>query len=401
MLNFYVISLFPEIIINYLNHSIIKRALDKKIINITCVNIRDFSCNKNKRIDDYSYGGGAGMIIQAPPVYCAYKYIAKIINKSCPVIYLNPQGEVFNQDLAYNFSRELNLILLCGRYEGIDQRVIDKIITREISIGDYILTGGELAAVILIDAISRLVPGVLGKNKSYEQETFENNLLEYSQYTRPKNFENLKVPEVLLSGDHKKILQWRTKNSVIKTLSKRPDLILKNKRCNNMNIILERKSIRKYKNMSISQEQLELLLRAGMAAPSAMNSQNWEFIIIQDREHLITLSKLNQYHEMLAHAALAIVVCGDLNKTLGRQYWIQNCSAAMQNILLQAQQINLGGVWLGVCPFEDKMQKISENLSLPDHIKPLGIISLGVPDEFRPPNDNFDPKKIHYEKFDS
>ena len=166
-----------------------------------------------------------------------------------------------------------------------------------------------------------------------------------------------------------------------------------------MDMIFSRRSIRKYKNQEIGDEQLELLLRAGMAAPSAMNSQNWEFIVIKNREHLIELSKLNPYHQMLKDAALAIVVCGDLNKILGKEYWIQNCSAATQNILTMANNLGLGAVWLGVAPYEDKMQRLINNLALPENIKPLNIISIGVPDEFKSKNDNFDEKKVHYEKF--
>ena len=168
-----------------------------------------------------------------------------------------------------------------------------------------------------------------------------------------------------------------------------------------MDMIFSRRSIRKYKNQEVSDEQLELLLRAGMSAPSAMNSQNWEFIVIKNRDHLTELSELNPYHQMLKEAALAIVVCGDLNKILGEEYWQQNCSAAAQNILTMANSLGLGAVWLGVAPYEDKMQRLIDNLGLPENIKPLNVISIGVPDEFKRPNNNFDEKKIHYEKFSS
>ncbi|MBQ9491668.1 MAG: tRNA (guanosine(37)-N1)-methyltransferase TrmD [Firmicutes bacterium] len=403
MLNFHVMSLFCEMIKNALSYSIINRALKNKIININLIDIRDFSNDKNKRVDDYIYGGGCGMLIKAQPVYDAYKSIKNKVKKDCPVIYLSPQGKIFDQEFAHKLKNESDIILLCGHYEGIDRRVINKIVTHEISIGDYILTGGEIPAIVLIDCIARLVPGVLGNIDSNKDESFENNLLECDHYTRPEIFMDKKVPDVLLSGNHKKIKLWREKQAFIKTFVVRPDLLLKSKKKfmeeNKMDMIFSRRSIRKYKNQEISDEQLELLLRAGMAAPSAMNSQNWEFIIIKNREHLIELSKLNPYHQMLKDAALAIVVCGDLNKILGEEYWIQNCSAATQNILTMANNLGLGAVWLSVAPYEDKMQRLINNLVLPENIKPLNIISLGVPDEFKSKNDNFDEKKVHYEKF--
>lgn len=393
MTNFHVLTLFPEIIYGGLKHSILKRAIDKNIININCVNIRDFSNDKNKRVDDYPYGGGYGMLMQAQPIYDAYKSI----KKNCRVIYLSPQGKIFNQKTAYKLSMENDIILLCGHYEGIDQRIIDEIVTDEISVGDYILTGGEIPAMILIDSIARLIPNVLGKTESFCNESFENNLLEYPQYTRPEIFNGRTVPEILLSGNHNEIKKWRLKQSFINTVVKRPDLLKMED--DKMNAIFTRRSIRKYKNEPVTDEQLEILLKAGMSAPSAMNSQNWEFVIVHDKNHLTELSTLNPYHQMLKDSALAIVVCGNTSKTLGDEYWIQNCSAATQNILIQANEMGLGAVWLGVAPYEEKMKKISDNLNLPDYVKPLGIISIGVPDEFKQPQNNFSLEKIHYEKF--
>ncbi len=398
MINFHVLTLFPEIIYGGLNHSILKRAIDNHIVNINCVNIRDFSKDKNKRVDDYTYGGGCGMLMQAQPIYDAYKNIMGQIKKSCRVIYLTPQGKIFNQKIAYQLAKENDIILLCGHYEGIDQRLIDEIVTEEISIGDYILTGGEIPAMILIDSVSRLVPNVLGKSESFCHESFENNLLEYPQYTRPEIFNGVKVPQILLSGDHGKIKKWRQSQSMINTYAKRSDLLLKPE-VDKMNAIFTRRSIRKYKNEPVTDEQLEVLLKAGMSAPSAMNSQNWEFVIVRDRDHLNRLSVLNPYHQMLKNAALAIIVCGDTTKIVGEEYWIQNCSAATQNILVQANEMGLGTVWLGVAPYEEKMQRISDDLSLPEHIKPLGIISVGVPDEFKSQQDTFKTEKIHYEKY--
>jgi len=222
---FHVLTLFPDMIRDTLNHSILKRAQQSNIIDVNCVNIRDFSTSKHKKVDDYPYGGGAGMLMQPDPVYKAYKSVMENINEKVRVIYLSPQGSTFTQEIAKELSLEKNIILLCGHYEGIDQRVIDEIVTDEISIGDYILTGGELPALVLIDSVSRLVQGVLNKAESYEDESFSNNLLEYSQYTRPPIFLNRKVPEVLLSGHHENIKKWRNENSLLNTIKKRPDLI--------------------------------------------------------------------------------------------------------------------------------------------------------------------------------
>lgn len=224
-MNYYVMTLFPEMIMNSLNYSIIKRAIDNKIINIQAVNIRDFTNNKHNQVDDYPYGGGAGMVIKPQPVYDAYKSISDKINKKTRVLYMTPQGKTFNQNIAEELSKEKDLIILCGHYEGIDERVIEEIVTDEISIGDYILTGGEIASIAVIDAVSRLIPNVLNKEQSYEEESFSNNLLEYPHYTRPREFLGKVVPEILLSGHHKKINEWRKEQSILRTLRKRPELL--------------------------------------------------------------------------------------------------------------------------------------------------------------------------------
>ena len=224
-MNFFVLTLFPEMITDTLSHSITGRAIKDGKINIEAVNIRDFSKNKQKHVDDYPYGGGAGMVMQPQPVYDAYKSIEQKAGKNTRVVYMTPQGKTFNQKMAEDFSKEENIIFLCGHYEGIDERVIEEIVTDEVSIGDFVLTGGELASIMMIDAISRLVPGVLGKEESFKDESFSDNLLEYPQYTRPYEFMGKKVPDVLLSGHHGNIAKWRREQSIIRTIEKRPDLI--------------------------------------------------------------------------------------------------------------------------------------------------------------------------------
>ena len=224
-MNFFVLTLFPEMITDTLSHSITGRAIKDGKINVEAVNIRDFSKNKQKHVDDYPYGGGAGMVMQPQPVYDAYKSIEQKAGENTRVVYMTPQGKTFNQKMAEDFSKEENIIFLCGHYEGIDERVIEEIVTDEVSIGDFVLTGGELASIMMIDAISRLVPGVLGKEESFQDESFSDNLLEYPQYTRPAEFMGKKVPDVLLSGHHGNIAKWRREQSIIRTIEKRPDLI--------------------------------------------------------------------------------------------------------------------------------------------------------------------------------
>ena len=221
-------TLFPEIFNSYMNESIMKRAVEKGIIEVYIYNIRDFSNNKHKKVDDYPFGGGAGMLMTPQPIYDTYKHIVDTHNIKEPrVIYLTPKGKVHNQEIANDMATNKDIILLCGHYEGIDQRVIDLIVTDEISIGDYVLTGGELPALILIDSISRLIPGVLSQNESFEEESFKDNLLEYPHYTRPREFMGLEVPSVLLSGNHKKIEEWRLDESIKVTKERRPDLYKK------------------------------------------------------------------------------------------------------------------------------------------------------------------------------
>ena len=235
-MNFHVLTLFPDMIMQGLNTSITGRAIDKGLISVNTVNIRDFSEDKHKRVDDYPYGGGAGMVMQAEPIYKAYGYLVNHIKlekeehntfHKPKVIYVTPQGSIFNQSMAQEFAKEEDLIFLCGHYEGIDERVLDMVVTDYVSIGDYVLTGGELPAMVMIDAISRLIPGVLNNDISSEFESFQDNLLEYPQYTRPEVFMGQRVPEVLLTGHHANIDAWRRQQSILRTYERRPDLLEK------------------------------------------------------------------------------------------------------------------------------------------------------------------------------
>ena len=219
-MKFDVLTLFPEMF-KSLDESIIGRAVEKGLIEINLINIRDFSKNNHKKVDDTPYGGGAGMVLMPDVVYDAY---SSVKDENAKVIYLSPQGKVLNQNKVKELSKENHLILLCGHYEGIDQRVLDEIVDEEISIGDYVLTGGELPAMVLIDSVSRYVEGVLSED-STKEESFSNNLLEYPQYTRPEEFRGRKVPEVLISGHHENIKKWREQKSLEVTKQKRPDLL--------------------------------------------------------------------------------------------------------------------------------------------------------------------------------
>ena len=223
-MKFDVLTLFPEMF-DVLKQSIIGKAQEKELIDINLINIRDFSNDKHKKVDDTPYGGGAGMVMMPDIVYKAYKSVK---TDKAKVIYMTPQGKTLNQKKVEDLAKQEHLIILCGHYEGIDQRVLDKIVDEEISIGDYVLTGGEIPAMVLIDSVSRYVDGVI-KKESTEEESFSNGLLEYPQYTRPETFLNSKVPEVLLSGNHQNIEKWRRQKSLENTYKKRPEL-LKNKK---------------------------------------------------------------------------------------------------------------------------------------------------------------------------
>lgn len=244
MMRFYIMTLFPDMVMEGLNTSIIGRAIGNGVLSIEAVNIRDYAFNKHNSVDDYPYGGGAGMLMQAEPVYQAYEAVRQKLQtgsgqtealesgtetavKKPRVVYLSPQGKTFHQKMAEEFAKEQELVLLCGHYEGIDERVLEEIVTDYVSIGDYVLTGGELPAMIMVDAIARLVPGVLHNDVSAEFESFQDHLLEYPQYSRPEVWHEKRVPEVLLSGHHANVEKWRREQSVLRTAKLRPDLLEK------------------------------------------------------------------------------------------------------------------------------------------------------------------------------
>lgn len=230
-MKFHILTLFPDMVRDGLNTSILGRAVQNGHISMDVINIRDYTLDKHKKVDDYPYGGGAGMLMQAQPIYDAWKAVCDKIHDCADkdvqkprTVYVTPQGSVFNQNMAVDLAKEEDLIILCGHYEGVDERVLEEIVTDYISIGDYVLTGGELPAMVMVDAISRMVPGVLSNEDSGVTESFYDNLLEYPQYSRPEIWHEKRVPEVLLSGHHKNIEKWRFEQSIERTKERRPDL---------------------------------------------------------------------------------------------------------------------------------------------------------------------------------
>ncbi len=232
-MNFHILTLFPDMVTDGLHTSILARAMEKELISVHAVNIRDYTTNRHGKVDDYIYGGGAGLLMQAQPVYDAWKALEETIQEKYPdrpagkrtrVVFLTPVGRVFNQAMAEELSKEEDLILLCGHYEGIDERVLEEIVTDPVSIGDFVLTGGELPAMMIVDAVSRMVPGVLGNETSAQTDSFQDGLLEYPQYSRPEEWNGRKVPEILLSGDHAKVDAWRHEQALERTRRMRPDL---------------------------------------------------------------------------------------------------------------------------------------------------------------------------------
>ena len=220
-----ILTLFPEMLSGPFSSSILKRAQERGLLEINLVNIRDFSLNKHHTVDDTPYGGGAGMVMGPEPIFGAVEHVSRELGFLPMVVLMTPQGRPFTQAIAENLSREKNLIIICGHYEGIDERIRDTLVTAEISIGDYVLTGGELPAAVVVDAVARLIPGVLGEAASVEEESFTTGLLEYPHYTRPREFRGLEVPEVLLSGHHEEIRKWRRRQSLMRTIERRPELL--------------------------------------------------------------------------------------------------------------------------------------------------------------------------------
>lgn len=221
-----ILTLFPEMFAGPFDSSIIKRAREKGLLDINLVNIRDFTHDKHRIVDDYPFGGGAGMVMKPEPIFEAVEAISQCTGENkAKVLLLCPQGQAFNQEKAKELAGESHLLLICGHYEGVDERVKEIMVDEEISIGDYVLTGGELPAMMVVDAVSRLIPGVLGEEESFVRDSFYNGFLEHPHYTRPREFAGINVPEVLLSGDHEKIRRWRRKMSLLRTLKRRPDLL--------------------------------------------------------------------------------------------------------------------------------------------------------------------------------
>lgn len=225
-MKFVVLTLFPDMIQQAISHSVLGKAVEKGIISVEAVDIRDYANNKHNTVDDYPFGGGAGMVMQAPPVFDCYQDVtSRLVSPAAPVVFMTPAGRTLSQSIVRELAEHEEIILLCGHYEGIDQRVLDEIVTDEISIGDYVLTGGELAALVVMDSVSRMVEGVLGNQESAQEESFSGMWLEYPQYTRPREFHGKEVPEVLLSGHHANIEKWRLQKAMETTLKKRPDMI--------------------------------------------------------------------------------------------------------------------------------------------------------------------------------
>lgn len=224
-MRYHILTLFPEMVMQGLHASIIGRAADRGVISLEAVNIRDYADNAYGKVDDYPYGGGAGMVMQAEPIYRAYRAVADRLERTPRVLHMTPQGQVFTQRMAEEFAGEEDLIFLCGHYEGIDERVLEEIVTDHVSIGDYVLTGGELPAMVMIDAISRMIPGVLNNQGSAMSDSFQDGLLEYPQYSRPRKWRGREVPEILLSGHHANVEKWRHEQSLLRTRERRPDLL--------------------------------------------------------------------------------------------------------------------------------------------------------------------------------
>lgn len=334
-MNFSILTLFPDVIRNGCDNSILKRAMEKKLIGVNAVDIRDFTLDKHGKVDDYTYGGGAGMLMQAQPVYDAWNHVVKGIGtdlgKKVRTVYVTPQGRTFDQQMAKELSKEENLIILCGHYEGIDERVLEEIVTDRVSIGDYVLTGGELPALVMIDAISRLIPGVLGSDESAQTESFENDLLEYPQYSRPEVWHEKKVPEVLLSGDHKKITAWRLERAKERTREFRPDLYEKYERREALiGLLMKNKKENAYLIHSLLVGKAEVLYAKGDA------------VLAKDKNNGVTMiccDDLEKGKELLDHlpenTGLLLHNCEELNGEIFERFGLSVGDECYQSVYTQ------------------------------------------------------------------
>ena len=323
-MKFHVMTLFPEMIENGLGTSIIGRAAKAGHISYEAVNMREFTLDKHGKVDDYPYGGGAGMLIQAQPVYDTYQAITANMTKKPRTIYLTPQGRRFDQKMAAQLAEEEDLVFICGHYEGIDERVLEEIVTDYVSIGDYVLTGGALPVMVMIDAIARLIPGVLSNDVSAETETFHNDLLEYPQYTRPEIWHDKKVPDVLLSGNHKNIVTWRLEQSIERTKQKRPDLYAKYRQ--KQQVI---KRLAKKKRMNI--HMMEFLSR-GLG--EIVYEDGLNLILEGQGLHQVTAESEEAAKEMLAAYGQNMEECvvnkAFLKDLLEQEYGMQVCGCFYQ-----------------------------------------------------------------------
>lgn len=272
MKQYYVMTLFPEMIENAANTSILGRAMEDELLSVKAVNIRDYTKERHGHVDDAPYGGGAGMLMQVQPIYDCFHAIAERIGHNPRVLYMSPQGRVFDQRLAEELSKEEELVFLCGHYEGVDERALELLGCESVSIGDYVLTGGELPALVMIDSISRLVKGVLNKEESHEIESFSDGLLEYPQYSRPENFMDRHVPAILLSGDHKKVDEWRHEQSLLRTKERRPELYEKYRE-EHPEEFLPKKKKRKRRSTSLDAAELSMETPADGTASQQAESE--------------------------------------------------------------------------------------------------------------------------------
>ncbi len=382
-MNFHILTLFPEMVTTGLNTSITGRAIEAGHITIEAVNIRDFSTNKHKKVDDYPYGGGAGMLMQAQPVYDAYESVAEKIpacNKK-RVIYVTPQGYPFTQRMAEDFAKSDDLIFLCGHYEGIDERVLEEVVTDYVSIGDYVLTGGELAAMVMVDAISRLVPGVLHNEVSAETESFHGELLEHPQYSRPEEWHGKKVPEVLLSGNQKNIDAWRVKVAVERTRERRPDLYEKYM------------ALQECKNFLMKQKMLYIdmieLINRGRAILVAKEEEK---ILLKDKDTGIvfyagdSVEVLSKLPENVKKSIYKIVLHNrDLTEEVCKLFDLEETLVCYQAVYTQREKMSVTGLYRADGqPTEDGL--VIRQLTMKEHDKVKNTYELfedaGEDDEY-------------------